>query len=138
MSDMFRDTYRSEGLSRLQTATLFFPLVITIANIVIAILCNKRIDRRYFLGAALILKYGLIPYFIAGGLLIAIFFLLIFTPVVIMVFVSPPIIICLSVIGWVSMSESAPFMVVYFINAAKDGVFDGKSKKKGQYEDNDR
>ena len=129
MSNLLRDTYL-EGLSVLQTAVLFFPLVITIANTVIAILLNRKVDRRYFLGASLILKYGLIPYFIAGGFLIAIFFLLIFTPVVIMIFVSPPIIICLSVIGWVSMSESAPFMVVYFINAAKDGVFDGKKLKK--------
>ena len=129
LTNLLRDTYL-EGLSVLQTATLFFPLVITITNTVIAILMNRKIDRRFFLGASLILKYGLIPYFIAGGFLIAIFFLLIFTPVVIMIFVSPPVIICLSVIGWVSMSESAPFMVVYFVNAAKDGVFDSKKLKK--------
>lgn len=129
MTNLLRDTYM-EGLSVLQTATLFFPLVITITNTVIAILMNRKIDRRYFLGASLILKYGLIPYFICGGLLIAVFFLLIFTPVVIMIFVSPPVIIALSIIGWVSMSESAPFMVVYFINAAKDGVFETKKIKK--------
>lgn len=129
MSNLLRDTYM-EGLSVLQTAALFFPLVITITNTVIAILMNRKIDRRYFLGASLILKYGLIPYFIFGGLLIAVFFLLIFTPVVIMIFVSPPIIIVLSIIGWVSMSESAPFMIVYFVNAAKDGVFDCKKVKK--------
>jgi len=130
LSNLLRDTYQSEGLSSVQTAVMFFPLVITIANTVIAILMNRKIDRRYFLGASLILKYGLIPYFIAGGFLIAILFLLIFTPVVIMIFVSPPLILALSVIGWVSMSESAPFMVVYFINVARDGVFDGKKIKK--------
>ena len=129
MSNLLRDTYM-EGLSVLQTAALFFPLVITITNTVIAILMNRKIDRRYFLGASLILKYGLRPYFIFGGLLIAVFFLLIFTPVVIMIFVSPPIIIVLSIIGWVSMSESAPFMIVYFVNAAKDGVFDCTKVKK--------
>lgn len=126
MSNFLRDSYGSSGLDAIQTAVLFFPLILTIVNTVIAILCSRKIDRRYFLGASLIIKYGLIPYFIVGGLLIAIFFLLIFTPVVIMIFVSPPIIIALSVIGWISMSESAPFMIVYFVKAAKEGALSGK------------
>ncbi|MBO4450403.1 MAG: hypothetical protein J5777_07435 [Clostridiales bacterium] len=125
MSNLLRDTY-SSGLDKIQISVLFFPLLITIANTVIAILCSRKVDRRYFLGASLIIKYGLIPYFIVGGLLIVIFFLLIFTPVVIMIFVSPPIIIALSVIGWISMSESAPFMIVYFVKAAKEGALSGK------------
>ena len=125
-SNLLRDTY-DRGLSVSQFGILFFPLLITIANTVIAILCYKKADRRFFLGASLIYKYGLIPYFIVGGLLIAIFFLLIFTPVVIMIFVSPPIIFILSVIGWISLSESAPFMVVYFIKAGREGVFKGKN-----------
>ena len=125
-SNMFRNTYLQYGISRVQGLSLFFPLVITIANTVIAILSYNKIDRRYLLGASLIYKYGLIPYFVAGGLLIAILFLLIFTPVVIMIFVSPPIIIVLSIIGWVSLSESAPLMVVYFIKAGKEGVFKGR------------
>ncbi len=107
-----------------------FPLFLTVANIVISIVYRRRIDRRYFLGAAIILKYGLIPYFIVGGLLIAIFFLLIFTPVVIMVFVSPPIIITLLFLGWFSMSESAPFMIVYFVDAAKESAKTGKKSLK--------
>ena len=130
ISNFLRDTYRAEGLSNIQTVLLFFPFIITVANIVIAIVMRRRIDRRYFLGASLILKYGLIPYFVAGGLIITILFLLIFTPVVIMIFVSPPIILVLSIIGWFSMSESAPFMVVYFVNAAKDGARSGKKLKK--------
>ena len=105
-------------------------MFLTIANIVISIVYRRRIDRRYFLGASIILKYGLIPYFIVGGLLIFIFFLLIFTPVVIMIFVSPPIIITLLFLGWFSMSESAPFMIVYFVNAAKESAKTGKKSHK--------
>ena len=125
-SNFLRDSYKDAGLSVSQFAFLFFPLIITIANTVIAIICYRKTDRRYFLGASLIIKYGLIPYFIAGGLLIAIFFLLTFTPVVIMIFVSPPIIIILSIIGWISLSESAPFMIVYFIKAGREGAYTGK------------
>ena len=130
-TNYLRDSYSQAGLSVFSFAFLFFPLIITLANTVIAILCYKKADRRYFLGASLIYKYGLIPYFIVGGLLIAIFFLLIFTPVVIMIFVSPPIIFILSVIGWISLSESAPLMVVYFIKAGREGVFKGKNGSKG-------
>jgi hypothetical protein len=126
-SNFLRDSYKDTGLSVSQFAFLFFPLVITIANTAIAVICYRKTDRRFFLGASIIIKYGLIPYFIAGGLLIAIFFLLIFTPVVIMIFVSPPIIIVLSIIGWISLSESAPFMIVYFIKAGREGVFKGRN-----------
>ena len=105
---------------------LLFPLFLTIANTVVTLTYGRKIDRRYLLGAALILKYGLIPYFVVGGMTIAIFFLLIFTPVVIMIFVSPPIIIVLSVIGWVTLSESAPFMVSYLVKGAREGVLSHK------------
>ena len=44
-----------------------------------------------------------------------------------MIFVSPPIIIVLSIIGWISLSESAPFMIVYFIKAGREGVFKGRN-----------
>lgn len=118
------------GSSSVPFIFFLFPLFLTIANIVISIVYRRRIDRRYFLGASIILKYGLIPYFIVGGLLIVIFFLLIFTPVVIMVFVSPPIIITLLFLGWCSMSESAPFMIVYFVNAAKEAAKTGKKSLK--------
>lgn len=126
------DLFRRLGNSSSGVPLVFFltPLVLTSVNIAVAIVFRRKIDRRYFLGAAIILKYGLIPYFIVGGLLIVIFFLLIFTPVVIMVFVSPPIIIALLVIGWFSMSESAPFMIVYFVNSAKASAATGKKSHK--------
>lgn len=121
-SNFLRSTY-GNGEFGLPFAFFFFPLIITVVNIVVTAVYGRTLDRRYLLGAALILKYGLIPYFVAGGMLIAVFFLLIFTPVVIMIFVSPPIIFVLSVIGWITLSESAPFMVAYFIKAAKEGAF---------------
>lgn len=108
---------------------LLFPFILTIANTVVTLTYGRKLDRRYLLGAALILKYGLIPYFVFGGFIIAVFFLLIFTPVVIMIFVSPPIIIVLSVIGWITLTESAPFMVAYFVKGAREGALSRKGPK---------
>lgn len=115
--------------TKLPLVFFLFPLGLTVANLVISLTYGRNLDRRYLLGAALILKYGLIPYFVFGGMVIAIFFLLIFTPVVIMIFVSPPIIFILSVIGWVTLCESAPFMVVYFVKAAREGAFSGNKAR---------
>ncbi len=115
--------------SALPMIFLCFPWFLTIANIIITATYGRKLDRRYLLGAALIIKYGLIPYFVIGGMAIALFFLLIFTPVVIMIFVSPPIIFVLSVIGWFTLTESIPFMVAYFIKAAKDGALSRNGMK---------
>lgn len=120
----------NEKLSGLPFMYLWIPCALTIANTVIAVTYGRKIDRRYLLGAVLIIKYSLIPYFVAGGLLIAIFFLLIFTPVVIMIFVSPPIIMVLSVIGWFTLLESAPLMTVYLIRAAREGALKGRTARK--------
>jgi len=48
--------------------------------------------------------------------------LLMFTPVVIMVFVGPAIAVSLSVIGWLGLLGAAPFSVAYIVRACKEGV----------------
>lgn len=124
-SSNFLKSFSATEKSSLPLVFFLFPFGLTVANLIITLTYGRKLDRRYLLGASLILKYGLIPYFVFGGMVIAVFFLLIFTPVVIMIFVSPPIIFVLSVIGWVTLCESAPFMVAYFVKAAKDGALSG-------------
>ena len=130
ISNNFLRSFSGTENSKFPLLYFMLPLALSIANTVISVTWGRRIDRRYLLGAALILKYGLIPYFVVGGMLIAIFFLLIFTPVVIMIFVSPPIIIVLSVIGWVTLTESAPFMVAYFVRSAREAALSGGKVRK--------
>ena len=126
ISSNFLRSFTGTENSKFPIVFFLFPLFLSIANTVITVTYGRKLDRRYLLGAALILKYGLIPYFVFGGFVIAVFFLLIFTPVVIMIFVSPPIIMVLSVIGWITLTESIPFMVAYFIMAAREGVLSRK------------
>ena len=110
--------------SDLPLVFLVIPVALAIMNLVIAV-AMKQTKRRYFLNTAQIIKYALIPFYVIGGILIVIFFLLMFTPVVIMVFVSPAVIAILSVMGWISMVGSAPLVIKYLARSVKDG----KNKK---------
>lgn len=98
---------------------LGIPIVLLLINIILAI-ALKKTGRRHFLNTARIIKYLLIPFFIMGGLLILAFFLFMFTPVVIMIFVSPMIMGALAVMGYISMVGSAPLVIAYLSKAAKD------------------
>ncbi len=97
------------------------PLVLLIVSILLPFFMKKT-ESRYFLGAAKIIKYALIPYYLVGFLIIAVCILMMFTPVVIMVFVSPLIVMVLSVLGGISMLGSAPFVFAYLNRAGKDGM----------------
>ena len=110
--------------SNLPLIFLVIPIVLAIVNLVIAI-AMKETKRRYFLNAAQIIKYALIPFYVIGGIVIVLFILLMFTPVVIMIFVSPVVIAVLSVMGWISMVGSAPLVIKYLVRSVKDG----KNKK---------
>lgn len=106
--------------TKLPLLFLTIPLLMLIVNIVIAVKARNRLDRRYFLNTAVIIKYGLIPFYLLGGCLIAIFALLTFTPVVIMIFVGPIVVGTLTVLGWISMIGSAPLTFVYLHSSVKD------------------
>lgn len=105
--------------SNLPFLFLIIPVVLFVLNIIFAVKW-KNTDRKTLLVACRIIKYSLIPYYIAGGLLIVVFALLIFTPIVIMIFVSPPVIAILSVIGWISMAGGAPTTIAYLVRGVKD------------------
>lgn len=103
----------------------FFPLPIAIISALYLAFRFREIDRGDLLGSAVLVKYLLIPLFIIGGALILMLALLMFTPVVIMIFVSPPAIALLLVLGWCYMVGGSIFMWFYL---AKSGI-DGKNHK---------
>ena len=107
--------------SNLPFVFLVIPLVLLMINLVIAVL-GKEVPRKVFLNLSRMIKYALIPYYIAGGVVIALCILLMFTPVIIMAFVSPAIITVLSVLGYLSLLGTAPFMIAYLSKGVKDGV----------------
>ena len=75
VSSNFLKNFSATENTKLPLVFFLFPIVLAVANLVITLTYGRKLDRRYLLGASLILKYGLIPYFVFGGILIALAFL---------------------------------------------------------------
>lgn len=103
-------------------ALLIIPIILGLVNLAVVLILGKKISRGQLLICTRIIKYALIPFYLLGGLCIAVALLLMFTPVVIMVFVGPAIAILLSAIGWLGLLGAAPFSVAYIVRAYKEGV----------------
>ncbi len=100
---------------------LLMPLIFGMVNLITVIL-HRDLDAEVFFTCAVLIKYALIPFYIFGGLCIALAILFMFTPVVIMVFVGPVIATTLSVMGWIVLICGAPFPIAYLVKAAKQGL----------------
>lgn len=105
--------------------TLLLPIVFGIINLITVLAAGKKVTRIQLLNCARIVKYGLVPFYIIGGLCIALAILLTFTPVVIMIFVGPAIVITFSVWGWLVLACSAPYSMAYIVRACKERVHGG-------------
>lgn len=115
-------SYLPDSLKGLAYVGLFIPVVSAIINLIYIEHNFNAISRDLLLRAALIVKYTLIPFYIIGGLTIAIFFLTIFTPVVFMIFLSPVIIGILCFFGWIYLVGGTVFSLAYIIKARKEGI----------------
>lgn len=111
-----------EDGSNLPFYPIGIPILLGIINFIIIHAKKDSIGRVRLLKCAVLIKYAMIPIYILGGLLIAICLLLMFTPVVIMVFVGPAVAIMLSFIGWLYMIGTAPYSLAYISESRKNGV----------------
>ena len=103
--------------------SMFFlavPIVLFLGSLIFSFV-KKNEDRMVFLNAVKIIKFALIPFFIMGGVLIVLLFLLIFTPVVIMIFVMPVVIGIICVLGWLTLLGTMPLMFTYLSKSVKEG-----------------
>lgn len=101
---------------------LFLPIILCVANYIIMFTIGKKVDRKTLLNCAVLVKYGLIPFYILGAVLILMFLLFSFTPVPFMIFVGPYMVFVLNVIGWVILIGSAPFPIAYIMKSCKEGI----------------
>lgn len=96
---------------------MVMPIVLGLINLAVVLILGKRISRVQLLICTRIIKYALIPFYVIGGFCIIVALLLMFTPVVIMIFVGPTVAIVLSVIGWLGLLGAAPFSIAYIVRA---------------------
>lgn len=102
--------------------SLLIPFVFGLINFIVIIVRKNEIDRVQFLNCAVIIKYALIPLYIIGGFCVVISLLLMFTPVVFMIFVGPIVAVTFSILGWIIMVGAAPYTIAYIVKSCKQGV----------------
>ena len=115
-------TSQAEYSANTTDLPLLIPVVLGVLNLIAVLTLGRRASREQLLNCAIAIKYALIPFYIAGGLCIAAALLMMFTPVVIMVFLGPAIAIFFSIAGYVILLGGAPYAVGYLVRAGKEGV----------------
>lgn len=101
---------------------LFLPIILCILNYIIVFTMGKKVNHNTLLNSTILVKYGLIPFYILGTIIILIFLLFSFIPVPFMIFVGPYVSLIFSVIGWLILIGSAPFSIAYIIKSYKEGI----------------
>lgn len=101
---------------------LFLPIILCILNYIIVFTMGKKVNHNTLLNSTILVKYGLIPFYILGTIIILIFLLSSFIPVPFMIFVGPYVSLIFSVIGWLILIGSAPFSIAYIIKSYKEGI----------------
>lgn len=113
-------TFLPDFLKGLAYVILFLPVALAIINVIYIKKNFNALSRDVLLRGALIVKYVLIPFYIVGGINVALFALMMFTPVVFMVFLSPVIIGVLCFFGWIYLVGGTVFSLAYIIKAKKE------------------
>ncbi len=112
-------TYASSPLALMIFA---IPSFLGIYNAIYLGRYRSAISRETLLGCSVLIKYGLIPLYIIGGLLICVLILLTFTPIVFMIFVTPVAVTMLSLYGYVTMLAGGVFSFAYLKKAKDDKI----------------
>lgn len=115
-------TKKVGGMTKESFLILAIPFIM---GIIIAIYLKaerQKISRVTLLRCSIIVKYMLIPLYIAGGLLIALFVLLALTPLVIMTFIAPVVAGALGIYGYATMLGGDAFSLAYISKAGEEGV----------------
>lgn len=113
-------TFLPDFLKGLAYVILFLPVALAVINVIYIKKNFNELSRDVLLRGALIVKYVLIPFYIVGGINVALFALMMFTPVVFMVFLSPVIIGVLCFFGWIYLVGGTVFSLAYIIKAKKE------------------
>lgn len=114
--------YDPDTGSQVSSLPLLLPILLGALNLTAVIALRNRCTREQLLNCALAIKYALIPFYVMGALVIGICLLMMFTPVVIMVFIGPTVAVVFSVFGWIIMVCGAPFSIGYLVKAKREGI----------------
>lgn len=101
--------------------TALLPFVMGIINLIVVLTVGRKWSKETLLNCALIVKYGLIPFFMAGGYITVCVTAMAFFPLPLMALFGLATVL-LVFFGYGILLGSAPYAIAYIIKAYKEGT----------------
>ena len=106
---------------KLQILSILLPFIMGIVNLIVVLTVGRKWSRKTLLNCTLIIKYGLIPFYLIGGSITVYVTLMAFFPLPLMALFGLVSVVFL-IFGYGILLGSAPYAIAYLVKSCKDGV----------------
>ena len=110
-----------DNTMELQILSILLPFIMGIINLIVVLTAGKKWSRKTLLNCTLIIKYGLIPFYLLGGSITVYVTMMALFPLPLMALFGLVTIVFL-IFGYGILLGSAPYAISYLIKSRKDGV----------------
>ena len=105
----------------LQFLSLLLPFIMSIVNLIVVLTIGRKWPRKTLLNCTLIIKYGLIPFYLIGGSATIFVTLMALFPLPLMALFGLFIVFFL-MFGYGILLGAAPYSIAYLIKSYQDGI----------------
>ena len=110
-----------DNTMELQIFSILLPFIMGIINLIVVLTAGRKWSRKTLLNCTLIIKYGLIPFYLLGGSITVYVTMMALFPLPLMALFGLVTIVFL-IFGYGILLGSAPYAISYLIKSRKDGV----------------
>lgn len=110
-----------DNTMELQILSILLPFIMGIINLIVVLTAGRKWSRKTLLNCTLIIKYGLIPFYLLGGSITVYVTMMALFPLPLMALFGLVTIVFL-IFGYGILLGSAPYAISYLIKSHKDGV----------------
>lgn len=110
-----------DNTMELQILSILLPFIMGIINLIVVLTAGRMWSRKTLLNCTLIIKYGLIPFYLLGGSITVYVTMMALFPLPLMALFGLVTIVFL-IFGYGILLGSAPYAISYLIKSRKDGV----------------
>ena len=110
-----------DNTMELQIFSILLPFIMGIINLIVVLTAGRTWSRKTLLNCTLIIKYGLIPFYLLGGSITVYVTMMALFPLPLMALFGLVTIVFL-IFGYGILLGSAPYAISYLIKSRKDGV----------------
>ena len=110
-----------DNTMELQILSILLPFIMGIINLIVVLTAGRKWSRKTLLNCTLIIKYGLIPFYLLGGSITVYVTMMALFPLPLMALFGLVTIVFL-IFGYGILLGSSPYAISYLIKSRKDGV----------------